>query len=67
MEGEMTLRELHAILQTAFDAVAVVHGNVPDGASSDTALAVGYALGSISKAKALVGRDIDQAAEGRGP
>lgn len=55
----MTLRELHTILQTSFDAIAAVHGNVPDGVSSDTALAVGYALGSVAKAKALVGRDID--------
>ena len=67
MSGKMTLRELHTILQAAFDAIATSMGNVPDGASPDTALAVGYALGSVSKAKALVGRDIDQAAEGRGP
>lgn len=56
----MTLRELHTILQTAFDALGAVHGSVPDGVSPDTALALGYALGTISKAKAMVGRDIDQ-------
>jgi diacylglycerol kinase family enzyme len=57
----MTLHELHAILQAAFDSMATVHGNVPNGTGNDTAIAVGYALGSLSKAKALVGRDIDDA------
>lgn len=61
----MTLRELHALLQSAFDALAEVRGNVPHGVREDTAMAVGYALGTISKAKALVGRDIDDA-KGRG-
>ena len=60
-EDGMTLTELHELLQAAFDSLATVHGHVPDGAGTDTALAVGYALGAISKAKALVGRDIDQA------
>ena len=57
----MTQRELHAILNEPFAALAAVHGNVPEGAGADTALAVGYALGNIAKAKALVGRDIDTA------
>jgi hypothetical protein len=56
----MTLHELHQILQTAFDTVAVVSGDVPDDLSPDSAFAVGAALGTLSKAKALVGRDIDQ-------
>lgn len=54
----MTLHELHAILQRAFDDLLRVRGNMPD-AGVDTALAVGYALGTIGHAKALVGRDID--------
>jgi hypothetical protein len=62
----MTLEELHAILQTSFDAIIAVHGHAPDGMSTDAALAVGYALGTIGRAKALVGRDIDAArAEGK--
>lgn len=63
----MTLHELHAILQSAFDVLAGVLDNVPDGTSSDTALAVGYTLGTISRAKALVGRDIDDAKTGEAP
>lgn len=56
----MTLHELRTRLQTAFDAVAAVRGNVLDGVRDDTALAVGCALRTIAKAKALVDRDIDQ-------
>jgi hypothetical protein len=56
----MTLCELHTILQTAFDALAAVQDDMPDGVSLDTVFALGNALGSISQAKALVGRDIDQ-------
>ncbi|HXI78177.1 MAG TPA: hypothetical protein VNH21_13630 [Steroidobacteraceae bacterium] len=55
----MTPRELHAILQAAFDALAALQGRVPGGISADTAFAVGVATGQIAKAKALVGRDID--------
>jgi hypothetical protein len=57
----MTLRELHAILERAFKELAEVHGQVPEGTGVDSALAVGYTLGCLSKAKALVGRDIDDA------
>lgn len=32
-----------------------------DGASSDTFFALGESAGTIAKAKALIGRDIDQA------
>ena len=55
----MTPRELHAVLQAAFDALAALHCGVPAGISIDTAFAVGVAAGQIAKAKALVGRDID--------
>ncbi|HSZ88064.1 MAG TPA: hypothetical protein VK822_01685 [Acetobacteraceae bacterium] len=56
----MTLRELRKRLQTAYDAVAASHGNVPADASNETAFAVGQALGSISKARDLVDRDLYQ-------
>lgn len=57
----MTLQELHTILETSFKALADVASGVPDGIGSDTAFAVGDALGTLSKAKALVGRDIEAA------
>jgi hypothetical protein len=58
----MTLKELHAALQDAFDtwSRAYERGELPlTEIGADTALALGYAMGSISKAKALIGRDID--------
>jgi hypothetical protein len=56
----MTLKELHALLQSQFNALAVLHvtHGLPE-MSTDTALSVGKALGGISQAKALVARDID--------
>jgi len=57
----MTLRELHAILWKAFDEIDRVRSGMPDGMSTDTAHAVGLAQGTVAKAKALVGRDIDDA------
>jgi hypothetical protein len=56
------LAAIHATLQRAYDEVATLYRNV-DGVSPDTAFAIGEALGVLSKAKALVGRDIDQARE----
>lgn len=56
----MTLNELHTILQGASRSLDAVHNSgVPEGASNDTAFAIGYAHGTINKAKALVGRDLD--------
>ena len=55
----MTLKEIHEVLQQAFDAVAALHGQI-DGVSPDTAFAIGEALGTLGKAKALLGHDIDQ-------
>jgi hypothetical protein len=57
------LRALHALLQRAADELVEFRfrGAVPDSLSSDTAFAIGEALGVLSKAKALVGRDIDDA------
>lgn len=56
----MTHREIHAVLQKALDDLLTLYGQV-DGLSPDTCLAIGYAMGTLSKAKALVGRDIDDA------
>jgi hypothetical protein len=55
-----TLEEVHKSLQQAFDILAVMYGNIPP-MSTDTAFALGEATGLIAKAKALVGRDIDDA------
>lgn len=57
----MTLTEVHAVLQQAFHDVLSLHGELDSDVSPDTAFAIGNALGVIEKAKALVGRDIDQA------
>jgi hypothetical protein len=54
----MSKEEIHAILQDAFEKLAALHGQC-DGVSTDTAFAIGEATGLISKAKALIGRDID--------
>jgi hypothetical protein len=64
----MTLHELHALLQAAFDNLETVRGNVPEAAGRDTLFAVAEACVAIGKAKALVGRDIDdaRATEGAG-
>jgi hypothetical protein len=55
----MTLKEIHEVLQQAYGAVAALHGQC-DPVSADTAFAIGEALGTLGKAKGLVGRDIDQ-------
>jgi hypothetical protein len=57
----MNLKELHSTLQGQFEEIERLHeyGAMPI-MSADTAYALGYALGCISKAEALVGRDIDQ-------
>lgn len=56
----MTLEELHAVLHDAYEKVkdAYIQRELPL-MSADTAVAAGEALGSLSKAKALIGRDID--------
>jgi hypothetical protein len=56
------LRALHAVLQECWTSLmAVRSAGMPDGSSTDTSFAVGEAAGVIAKAKALVGRDIDDA------
>jgi hypothetical protein len=57
------LKQAHAKLREALNVVQSTRDLV-DGASTDTLLAIGETFGTIAKAKALVGRDIDQA-EGR--
>jgi hypothetical protein len=52
------LANAHGILASALELVISVRGLL-QGASSDTLFAAGEAAGVISKAKALVGRDID--------
>jgi hypothetical protein len=57
----MTLTEIHAVLREALEAVLSLHGQLPDETAPDTAFAIGEAGGLLSRAKALVGRDIDDA------
>ncbi len=54
----MTRREIHAVVQQAYDLMIGLYGKCDD-VSSDSAFAIGEALGVLGKAKALVGRDID--------
>ena len=58
----MSLREVHAVLQTAFEHVMTLRGQLSDDVGTDSAFAIGEAMGVLAKAKALVGRDIDDAA-----
>lgn len=60
MSDTAELKRWHAELNTIFDRlVALPMAGFPDGASSDTIHAVGFAAGVVAKAKALLGRDID--------
>jgi hypothetical protein len=53
-------KSAHATLVKAFDLVISTR-LVVAGLSADTAFAIGEAAGALSKARALLGRDIDQA------
>jgi hypothetical protein len=59
------MEAVHAILNAAYEAIGQLksgnHERLLDGLGSDTLVAIGYAMGSIGKAKAMVGRDIDDA------
>jgi hypothetical protein len=55
----VTKQEIHQTLQAAFDQIHKLTKEDLNGISTDTIMAIGYALGCVSKAKALVGRDID--------
>ena len=62
-EVQAILQEAFANLQEAFAKVASLHGRL-DRVSADTAFSIGEALGTLGRAKALVGRDIDVAESG---
>ena len=70
-EGDfLTLREVHAVLQKAFDTLFALYGKIGPDMGSDTAFSIGEATGIVAKAKALVGRDIDDKGQrdgGRNP
>lgn len=55
----MTASEVHKRLQTAFEALAPIFGQLEGDMRADTAFAIGELTGFIAKVKALVGRDID--------
>jgi hypothetical protein len=59
----MALTEIHAVLQKASDGLKMLHGQLGNDVRPDSAFAIGQALGTIDKAKALIGRDIDDAAK----
>ena len=54
----LTPEEVHGIIQKSFTLVTELYGNLPN-LSMDTVFSIGEATGVLSKAKALVGRDID--------
>lgn len=59
MDTKPTLQEIHAILTTAYGAVAALYGHLPPEISVSSAFAIGEACGVLSKAKAMIGRDVD--------
>ena len=56
------LRQVHRVLQRAYEDVCGLYGCITRDIGPDTAFAIGEATGILAKAKALVGRDIDDAA-----
>jgi hypothetical protein len=52
------LQKAHALMQDAFEQMAQI-GDHAGFLTLDAAFACGEAVGSISKAKALIGRDLD--------
>lgn len=60
-EGPMKPTEVHKVLEDAYAQLKGLIYELED-VRTDTAAAIGYATGALSKAKALVGRDIDDAA-----
>ena len=61
----MKLEEIYKRLLEAFGLLGDMYGNLDGAIKVDTAFALGEALGVVSKAKALVGRDIDDEKAGR--
>lgn len=49
----------HEKLQAAYDSLLTLRGDALLGAGPDTCVQIGMALGTLTAAKALVGRDID--------
>ena len=61
-EKEEALKRVHEMLHAAHDEVENIRRSLHiDHLSPDSAFAIGHALGVIERAKALVGRDIDDA------
>lgn len=58
----LTPTQVHAVLQKGFDEIVTLRGHIGNDLGNDTAFAIGESLGMIARAKALVGRDIDDAA-----
>ncbi len=54
----MTKTQIHALLAEVFEKLASLHGHLDD-VRADTAFNIGLAAGQVSKAKALIGREID--------
>lgn len=63
MSANPTLEEIHAILLIAHNAIASLYGRLPPDCSLMSAYAIGEARGVLSKAKAMIGRDIDDVAK----
>lgn len=56
------MKLLHQTLRGVYDTLlAIRSAGLPDGVGSDTAFAIGETTGILSKAKGLLGRDIDDA------
>jgi hypothetical protein len=54
--------EIYAVLEEAYEKVRTLSGNF-ENVSANSAFAIGEACGILSKAKALVGRDIEDIRE----
>lgn len=53
------LRQWFVTLRVVNDLLATLREQtMPDGVSADTALAIGHAMGTVAKAKALLDRDL---------
>jgi hypothetical protein len=59
LEAMRIWHERLAIMRTGL--ISAANDRFPKGVSSDTIFAIGQLIGQIDKAKALMGRDIDEA------
>jgi hypothetical protein len=62
IDEPMTPEEIYGLLKQTWETLVPIYGRV-DLLSPAAAFACGEALGTISKAKALVGRDLDEQAK----